>query len=156
VLDADGGRGPALPAVDGVAERGERDRLWRGGGCRLLAVLRDQAEDVVLDGQDGVASGDLPLAVRAISRESVAELDGAEHAALRAPEPGGVALHAPAESAPAELRPRDLGVLPGEVQEEIEPVRPQIAQASAARDGGIEHPRRTPRGITRGRRAVQA
>src|SRR5262249_51922711 len=81
VADADRRRQAAAPVVQRVAERGERDRLrglpWGG----LLALRGGEPEGPVLERQDGVAPGDLPLAVRPDSGERVADLDRPQHAA---------------------------------------------------------------------------
>src|SRR5439155_22015313 len=55
----------------------------------------------------------------------------------------------------AELRAGEARRLTRQMQEEIDAVRAQVAQAAAAGNGGIEHPWRIPGRIARRRRAIE-
>src|SRR5207247_9906934 len=96
-----------------------------------------------------------PLAVgRRLAWERVADLARAQHAAQRAQQHGRVVLDALTERAPAQLRSSDFRILAGQEQKHVESVRPEIPEAAAAGYGGIEHPRRIPRRVSRRRRTV--
>src|SRR5499425_995965 len=146
----------ASPVVHDVAHRGGIERL-RGAGCEdLLAPRGDEAHGVVVVvDKDGIAPCDLPLAVAARIGHGVAQLDHAQHAARRAQQHGGEVLHALAERVVAELRARHRGLLAGQMQEQVQHVRAQVAEAAAARLRGVEHPRRVPGRIARRGRPIE-
>ena len=147
VVDAGRGRRAALPVVEDVADGRRVERRRRRRRRRLLAGRRDDAQRVVVvEREDRVAPRDLELAVAAVVRHRVAELDRAEHAGRRAQQHRGVVLHRLAERPRAELRPRHLGVLAGEEEEQVEAVRAEVPQAAAAGERGVEHPRRSQAG----------
>ena len=128
----------------------ERHRRRHGGD--LLARRGDDAQRVVvLPDEDGVASGDLELAVAAVVRHRVADLDRSQHAAGRPQLDRGEVFHALAERPRAQLRPGDRCVLSGQLQEEIQQDasrgcgdsrrRPAQGRASTARPTSGSAPR---------------
>src|SRR5262247_4232642 len=156
IVHTHGRRLPASPVVHDVAHRGGIERLRWAGREDLLAPGRDEAHGVVVVmHEDGIAPRDLPLAVAARIGHGVAQLDRAQHAARRAQQHGGEVLHALAERVVTELRARHRGLLACQMQEQVQHVRAQIAQAATARFGGVEHPRRVPGRIARRGRPIE-
>ena len=89
----------------------------RGVGCRdvsarerFIAFGAGELEHPVLEREDRVAAGDLPLPVGPVAREAIADLDGAEDPAGRAQQHGGIVFDPLSVGAPAQLGP---GHLPG-------------------------------------------
>ena len=82
VVHADRRRRALLPVIERIAQRGEIGRRDVGARKDLVARGGGELQDPVLHGQNGVAAGDLPLAVGAVTGKAVADLDGAENAAL--------------------------------------------------------------------------
>src|SRR5215510_6908595 len=156
IVHTHGRRLAAPPVLHDVAHRAGIEGLRGLGGDDLLALGGDEAHGVVvIVDEDRVASPDLPLAVAPRVGHGVADLNHAQHAARRAQKDGGEVLHSLAEGVVAELRSRYRRLLTREMQEEVQHVRSEIAQAAAARLRGVEHPRRVPRRIARGRGAVE-
>src|SRR5215813_6807294 len=156
IVHAHGRRLAAPPVLHDVAHGGGIEGLRGPGGDDLLALGGDEAHGVVvIVHEDRVASRDLPLAVTPRVGYGVADLHHAQRAARRPKEHGGEVLHALAEGVMAELRSRHRRLVTREMQEHVQHVRAQIAQAAAARLRGVEHPRRVPCRIARGRGAVE-
>src|SRR5262252_7687619 len=139
IVHAHGRRLAAPPVLHDVAHGGGIEGLRGPGGDDLLALGGDEAHGVVvIVDEDRIASRDLPLAVTPRIGYGVADL-----------------LHALAEGVMAELRSRHRRLVTREMQEHVQHVRAQIAQAAAARLRGVEHPRRVPCRIARRGGAVE-
>jgi hypothetical protein len=84
VVHADRWRRASPPMVERIAHCGE---IGRGnGGARegLIALGGGELHDPVLHCENGVAAGDLPLTVSAVTGEAIADLHRTEDAARRA------------------------------------------------------------------------
>jgi hypothetical protein len=90
-----------LPVVERIAHCREIRRGGVGAGKDLVAFRGSELYDVVFHGEDGVAAGDLPLAVGAVARKHIAHFDGAEDSACRAEHDRGVVLDRAIMRAPA-------------------------------------------------------
>src|SRR5260370_19378456 len=119
VVHADRRRRASLPAVERIAQCGESGRgdvgTWEG----LVALGGGELHDPVLHCENGVAAGDLPLTVSAVTREAVADLDGTEDAARRAEHNRSVVFNRALMRAPAQLASSHLRRLAGQVKEHI-------------------------------------
>src|ERR1700737_1113347 len=104
VVDADRWRRAALPVFERIAHRGEIGRGDGGARESLVTLGGGELHDPVLHRENGVAAGDLPLAVSAVARKAVADLDGAENAARRAKHDRSVVLDRALMGAAAQLR----------------------------------------------------
>src|SRR5262245_54085312 len=132
IVHAHGRRLAAAPVLHDVANRGGIEDHRGPGGDDLFALGGDEAHGVVvIVDEDRVASRNLPLAVAPRVGHGVAQFDHAQHAARRAEEDGGEVLHSLAEGVMAELRSRHRRLLAREMQEEVQHVRAEIAQAAA-------------------------
>src|SRR6266851_3667739 len=132
VVHADRRRRASLPAVERIAQCGESGRgdvgTWEG----LVALGGGELHDPVLHCEDGVAAGDLPLTVSAVTGEAIADLDGAENAARRTEHYRSVVLDRPSVRAPAQLGASHLRPLAGQVEKHVQPVGAQVPEASTA------------------------
>src|SRR5215475_1935788 len=156
IVHAHGRRLAAPPVLYDVAHGGGIEGLHGPSGDELLSCGGDEAHGVVvIVGEDRVASRDLPLTVAPRVGHGVADLHHAQHATCRPKQHGSEVFHALTEGVMAELRSRHRGLLAREMQEHVQHVRAQIAQAAAARLRGVEHPRRVPSGIPRRGGAVE-
>src|SRR4029453_5780890 len=97
---------------------------------------------------------DLPLTVSAVTGEAIADLNGTEDAARRAQHYRSVVLNWALMRAPAQLGASHLRLLASQVEEHVEPVRPQVPQAAAAGLGGRGHPGTIPGLVARRSRPV--
>src|SRR5262249_38422672 len=84
IVHADRWSFASLPAIERIAQCGKSGRGDVGAGEGLVALGGGELHDPVLHCENGVAAGDLPLTVSAVTREAVADLDGTEDAARRA------------------------------------------------------------------------
>src|SRR6516165_12288139 len=144
VVHADRWRCTSPPMVERIAQCGESRRGDVGAWEDLVALGGGELHDPILHCENGVAAGDLPLTVSAVTRETVADLNGTENAARRAEHYRSVVLNCALMRAPAQLGASYLRLLANQVKEHVEPVRPQVPEAPAARLGGIEHPSAIP------------
>src|SRR2546428_8490524 len=110
--------GPAPPALEDLTQRRQWQRLLRLGGEGLVAGGGDESQHAVLQGEDGIAPGELPRTVGAVPRKRVADLQSPQDAAGRAQQYRRVVLDLLAVRAPAELRARHLDLLASEPHEE--------------------------------------
>ena len=142
--------------VERIAQRGEIER--GGAGCRqgLVPLGGRKLHDPVLHCKNGVAAGDFPLAVGAVTGKAVADLDGPENAAGRAQHDAGVILDRVRMRAGAERSAGHLRFLAGQMEEHVEAVRAEVAQAAAAGLGGIENPGAVPGRVAPRPRPVDA
>jgi ABC transporter substrate binding protein len=101
---------------------------WEG----LVALGGGELHDPVLHCENGVAAGDLPLTVSAVTGEAIADLDGTEDAARRAQHDRSVVFNRALMRAPAQLGAGHLRLLAGQVKEHVQPVRAQVAEAATA------------------------
>src|SRR5437868_1104024 len=123
---ADRRRCTATPVIERIAHREEirssdvrsREDLVSFGGSKL--------QDPILHREDGIAPGDLPFAVRPDTREGVAYLDGAENAAGGTQHDRSIVLDGTFMRRSAQLRPCNLGRLPGQLKKHVQPVRTQV------------------------------
>jgi hypothetical protein len=69
--------------------------------------------------ENGVAAGDLPLTVSAVTGEAIANLDRTEDAARRAEHYRSVVLNRALMRAPAQLGASDVRLLAGQVKEHV-------------------------------------
>src|SRR4029077_8059472 len=70
--------------VERIAQCGESRRGDVGAWEGLVALAGGELHDPILHCENGFAAGDLPLTVSAVTRETVADLDGTKDAARRA------------------------------------------------------------------------
>src|SRR5262249_33969641 len=126
--------------VERIAHCGENGRSDAGAREDLVALGDGELQDSILHCENGVAAGNLPFAVSAITGETIADLDGAKNAARRAEHYRSVVLNRALMRAPAHLGASHLRLLSGQVKEHVQPVRAQVAEAAAAGLGRIEHP----------------
>src|ERR1700674_1277716 len=89
------------PVVERIAHHGEIGRGDVGSREGLVPLGGGELHDPVLHREDGVAAGDLPLTVSAVTGKPIADLDGAENAAHRAEHYRGVVLDRAFMRAPA-------------------------------------------------------
>src|SRR5262245_254542 len=125
-------------------------------GCGDIGAWKDfvarcgsELHDPILHRENGVAARNRPLAVSAVTREAIADLDGTEDAARRAEQNRSVVLNRSLMRAPAQLGASHLRLLACQVEEHVEPVRPQVPEAAAAGLARIEHPSAIPSWIAR-------
>src|SRR5262245_40069030 len=81
IMDADRWRRAPPPVIERITHCGE---IRRGdGGTRegLVALGGGELHDPVLHCENGVAAGDLPLTISAVTRKAIADLDGTKNAA---------------------------------------------------------------------------
>ena len=83
VMHADRRRRAAPPVIESIAYREEIRRGDVRSREGLVSLGGGKLHDPILHREDGVATGDLPLAVRPDTRKGIADLDGAENAAGR-------------------------------------------------------------------------
>ena len=141
--------------VERIAQCGESGRGDVGAWEALVALGGGELHNPVLHCENGVAAGDLPLTVSAVTGEAVADLNGTENAARRAEHNRSVVLNWALMRASAQLGASHLRLLARQVEEHVEPVRPQVAEAAAAGLGGIEHPSAIPSLVARRSRPVE-
>src|SRR5262245_18169717 len=79
--------------VERTAHRGEIGRCGVGARKDSVALCGGELHDPILHRENGVAAGDLPLTVSAVTREAIADLDGTEEAARRAEHNRSVVLN---------------------------------------------------------------
>src|SRR5262249_39847876 len=123
VMHTDRRRRASPPVVERIAHCGVIGPgdvgVWEG----LVALRGGELHDPVLHREDGIAAGDLPLTVSAVTGEAVADLDGTENAACRAEHYRSVVLNWALVRAPALLGASNLRLLSGQVEEHVQPVR---------------------------------
>src|SRR5689334_12141041 len=115
-MHADRRRCASLPVIERIAYRKE---IWRRGiRCRegLVSLCGRKLHDPILHGEDGVATSDLPFAVRSNARKGIAHFDGAENAAGRTEHGRSIVLDGTLMCSLAQLGTRDLGRLPRQVK----------------------------------------
>src|SRR5262249_55755461 len=144
VVDADRWRRAPPPVIERITHCGEIRRGDGGTGEGLVALGGGELHDPVLHCEDGVAAGDLPLTISAVTGEAIADLDGTKNAARGAQHHRSVVLDRMFMRAPAQLGASYLRLLPGQIDEHVQPVRAQIPEAAAAGLSGIEHPGAVP------------
>ena len=81
VVDADRWRRTPPPVVERITHCGESGRGDVGARQGFIPLGGGELHDPVLHCENGVAAGDLPLTVSAITGEAIADLDGTENAA---------------------------------------------------------------------------
>jgi hypothetical protein len=81
IVPADRWRRASPPMVERIAYCGEIGRGDVGAREGLVALGGGELHDPVLHCENGVAAGDLPLTVSAVTGEAIADLDGTENAA---------------------------------------------------------------------------
>src|SRR5262245_36916237 len=140
VMDANRWRRAPPPVIERVTHCGEIRRGDDGTREGLVALGGGELHDPVLHCENSVAAGDLPLTVRAVTRKAIAELYSTKNAARGAQHHRSVVLDWTFMRAPAQLSAGYLRLLPGQIEEHVQPVRAQIPEAAAAGLGGIEHP----------------
>src|SRR5215475_1095951 len=116
VVHADRGRLASPPVVERVAHCG-KIRRTNAGACEDLVPLGgDELHDAVLHRENGITTGDLPLAVSAVTGKAIADLDGSQNAARRAEHYRSVVLDRTFLRASAQLGARHLRLLAGQVK----------------------------------------
>ena len=80
-MHADRRRRAASPVIERIAHREELRRGDVRAREGLVTLGGSKLQDPILHREDGIATGDLPFAVRPDTREGIADLDGAENAA---------------------------------------------------------------------------
>src|SRR6516164_3406065 len=123
VVHANRRRRASSPMVERIAQCGESRRGDVGAWERLVALGGGELNDSVLHGENGVAAGDLPLTISAVSGEAIADLNGTENAARRAEHNRSVVFNRALMRAPAQLGASHLRLLAGQVKKHVEPVR---------------------------------
>src|SRR2546423_13724921 len=119
-------RRAATPVIESIAYRDEIGRGDVGSREYLVALGRSKLQNPILHRENGVATSDLPLAVRPDTREGVAYLDGAENAAGGAQHDRRIVLDRTFVRRSAQLSTSDLGRFPGQVKKHVQPVRTQV------------------------------
>src|SRR6516225_12457635 len=84
VVHADGCRRASPPVVERIAHCGKIGRANAGAWEGLVPLGGGELHDAVLHGENGITTGDLPLAISAVTGEAVAYLYGTDNAARRA------------------------------------------------------------------------
>src|SRR5215831_2308955 len=102
--------------VKRIAQCGESGRGEVGAWEGLVALGGGELHDPVLHCENGVAAGDLPLTVSAVSGKAIADLNGTEDAARRAEHYRSVVLNWALVRAPAQLGASHLRLLAGQVE----------------------------------------
>src|SRR6266567_4017438 len=105
--------------VERIAYCGEIGRGDIHPGEGFVALGSGELHDPAFHCENGVAAGDLPLTVSAVSREAVADLDGTEDAARRAEHYRSVVFNRALMRAPAQLGASHLRLLAGQVKEHV-------------------------------------
>src|SRR5262249_43715660 len=126
VVHADRWRCAATPVVESIAYRDEIGRDEVDSRESLVALGRGKLQNRILHRENGVATGDLPLAVRPDAREGVAYLDGAENAAGGAQHDRRIVLDRTFVRRSAQLGTSDVGRFLGQVEKHVQPVRTQV------------------------------
>src|SRR5262249_53961597 len=148
VVHADGWRRASPPVVERIAHCGKIGRANAGAWEGLVPLGGGELHDAVLHGENGITTGDLPLAISAVTGEAVAYLYGTDNAARRAEHYRSVVLNRAFMRASAQLGASHLRLLTRQVEEHVEPVRAQVSEAATAGLGGIETPGTTPGLVT--------
>src|SRR6516165_11603318 len=112
--------------VERIAQCGESRRGDVGAWEGLVALGGGELHDPILHCENGVAAGDLPLTVSAVTRETVADLNGTENAARRAEHYRSVVLNRALVRAPAQLGASNLRLLSGQVEDMSSPCGPRF------------------------------
>src|SRR6516162_2366447 len=148
IVHADWWRRASPPVIERIAHCGKIGRANAGAWEGLVPLGGGELHDAVLHGENGITTGDLPLAISAVTGEVVAYLYGTDNAARRAEHYRSVVLNRAFMRASAQLGASHLRLLTRQVEEHVEPVRAQVSEAATAGLGGIEHPGAIPGLVT--------